>query len=341
LILIILCVTGPFCASYGQTTTVLFDFESGTVGDWTVPAWPPGSSLVADSAHPHGGTYALRCGHVTYAAWFFADNASLPTNDLSGFDTISYWVRSDHYNTGNDWIKIVLKESSGEIWAQEYVTYVTSAYQQVRADLLSTYVSTNGFAVESGGVNWELELTNIVEMRFVISRPADSGNAAYTNYYIDDIELVRNPAVAELSLSTDALAFGTLSPSPSDHRFMTGPVYVDYTVTGYTNTWRIELYSSHASGAMGLIGQQNAAYSMPLKCWYSGASAAPPDPETDSEWANNWAYVTDETNTWHPSPAVSTNSPLASGFQVRFATDASGIYTQTYGTPVTVELMIE
>lgn len=315
-------------------TSVLFNFESGNVDEWDL--WSYGSEIVCQTTVVHSGTYAMRYKHVEGETRYATAWAPAPETNWVNYGQVSYWARSD-IDTGQNTVKIKLQEEGGEEWIQKQGTILTRSFTNILADLSSTV--SNGFEV-AAGVNWELELGRITNVTLVFD--AQSVHSPYYVYYfIDDIELLPLPQVADINLSTSSVHFGTVNPSPADHRFLSSPVRVDYEVSGYTNTWRMEIYSTHASGRLGLIGEQNSDFFLPLKCWYGPTNFVPQDPEDDWNWGNAYSYVTEETNQWHPTLAVSTNSPISTGFHIYFATDATSVYTQEYSTAVTVELMIE
>ena len=303
-------------------TNVLFDFESGDVSSWVLWSWPAAISRRADTDFPHSGTYALGMGMWIEAQWGGVSNGVLPTNDWSAYDRISYWVRAEDYHHTGDWIKIRLNESSGERWSQMHATPITNVYQRVDRQLLSNYQSTNGFELaDGGGQNYQLDLTNIVSVEFIFSRPVD-GNMSDTNYFVDDIELSTTPLVATLSVEPAAIGFGSLNPSPSDHRYIsTNAVTVNYEVSGYSS-WSIEIYSDFSGGVAGLIGQVHTNYILPRRSWWDEVPATPPDPEPDGNWTQFWSAVTHKNEAWHPT-LTDDSAPLASGFKVYFATDAT------------------
>ena len=335
LILAGIALCGPVFAE----TNVLFDFESGDVSNWTLWSWPPDNSRHASTVAPHGGSYALGFGQWAEAQWGGVSNDSPPVTDWSDYENICYWVRAGKVHTG-DWVKLRLMESSGERWSQMNETFITNVYQRVDRQLLSNYQSTNGFwLADGGGINWQLDLTNIVAVEFIFRRPVE-GDTTATNYFIDDIQLWSPPAFAQLSVTPGAAGLGTIEPSPSNRRFATtNAVAVNYAVSGY-DSWSIELYSTNNGGVAGLVGVDLTQYVLPLRCWWGEAGATPPDPEIDMIWTSFWAYVTDESDTWHPT-LTDHAGPLGSGFEVHFATDPSGAYTQAYAAPVVIELVVE
>jgi len=219
-------------------------------------------------------------------------------------------------------------------------TSITDAYVRVDRKLLSNYQSTNGFELaDGGGQNYQLDLTNIVALEFIFRRPVE-GDYTYTNYFVDDIQLWSEPQAAQLDVTPSRVGFGTMNPSPADHRFIsTNAAVVDYLVTGY-DSWSIEIYSSHSGGVAGLVGNVLSNYVLPLRCWWDEAEATPPDPEIQANWTGLWSYVTHENNAWHPTLTDETG-PLATGFEVYFATDPSGSYTQSYSAPVVIEMLVE
>ncbi len=336
IILVALAVFGAGGARRAEAlTNVLFDFESGSVSGWS--CWSYDSAVWADGSNPHSGSYALGYRHCEGESRYATAWSASPVADWTNYNRISCWARADAA-TGLNTLKLKITESSGEEWIQKVGTVLSTGYQRVEAVL--DRFDANGFEVASG-VNWTLELGSIATVTLVFDAQS-THSPYYINYAVDDIQIAYQPPVqaAELSASPDHVGFGLLQASPADHRFQsTNAATVSYTVSGYSS-WSIEIYSSHPQGVAGLVGLADTNYTIPLRCWWGGPGGSPPDPEPNSSWTNYWSYVTRAADAWHPTLADQDN-PMPANFNVYFATDPSGVRTQAYAAPVTIELKVQ
>jgi hypothetical protein len=328
-------VVGTFACSAVAQTSVLFSFESGSVAEWD--HWSYDSQLEAQGTIVHAGSYAMKYRHCEGESRYATAWAPPPEMDWSSYNRIRYWARSD-VDTGQNTVKIKLQEDDGEEWIQKEGTLLDSTFQEVIAVLSSS--ETNGFQVATG-VDWTLDLSAVTNVSLVFDAQ-DTHLPYYVYYYIDDIDLVyyEAPKIAEITSTPSAVDFGVVHPSPGNRRFESSQILLDYVVSGYTNAWSLQVYTTRPDGRPGLVGADDSSYAIPIKCWSGPTNDLMPNPEVYANWTGSWSYVTHETNAWHPTLGTSA-APPDSPFQLFLGIDASGMYTQAYSATAVVEIMIE
>jgi hypothetical protein len=162
-------------------------------------------------------------------------------------------------------------------------------------------------------------------------------------------------------LNTVDIAFGSVTPSDTDHRFMAASaMQVSYFAAN--SPWTIRVYTDNSPGDdsptpegafAGLEGADGVSY-MPLKVWNVNFGPGPtvPDPEVDATWSSpteGWARIPEkDEHVDGPTPPADpftwrrltyTGAEIATPFDNNLATDAAGAVAQAYSTTLTVEII--
>ena len=143
-----------------------------------------------------------------------------------------------------------------------------------------------------------------------------------------------------ITIVPTSITFGTVNPSPADHRFASNILTADFFAA--TAPWRIEMTTDNAGDAVGLV--EAGGDTMLIKVNQPNFGVG--DPEVDVNWAGNaavWRFVLDNNDPARTiltfASSVADDASTAIPFQ--FAIDAAGKKKTSYGSDITFDLIIE
>lgn len=162
----------------------------------------------------------------------------------------------------------------------------------------------------------------------------------------------------ELEIVEDSVSFGNRAGSLDNHRFVAGPLTVNFFPA--TSSWYIKIYTDNDLGKTlgGLVGEDGETL-LPLRCWIANYGPHPdekgnysprdldfnvPDPEHDTYWESEdgeypqvWYWVfdvnaTDEDGDPVVRKLIDPAAEILDTFEVCLAIETAGVKPQAYGS---------
>ncbi|MFH1848337.1 MAG: hypothetical protein ABH825_03875 [Candidatus Omnitrophota bacterium] len=96
------------------------------------------------------------------------------------------------------------------------------------------------------------------------------------------------PGTSSINIDTNSVDFGSVTGTVGNQRFVAGPVNIDYFAGN--SPWAVRVYTDDPDSRLGLIGQSDPTYTIPLKAWCDNygprgnSVGSPPDEENSYFW---------------------------------------------------------
>jgi hypothetical protein len=319
-------------------TSFLIDYCEGNEGVSYGGPWGSGLTYSFDTTVFHEGTRSLKFVYNYSSGWGGILVGNLPIKvDISPYNAVKLWVKGAV--VGQQGFAVKLYETGraegNEEWKSPNIVITSTDWAEYK-------INFSDFTLDSTAGNNRLDTHSIGGYGLLFGSATTNGT-----YNVDMVNLSREGATVTIPQSN--YTFGTLSATPTNHRFRIGPIPITY--SGYSAPWTIRIWTNNGGGA-GLRGQDGVTY-MPFRVWCAnyGPTASVPDEEDDAYWVNNevgWFRIPEYSDmvpsniyTWRRL-CWGPGGELTNPFDIYLAIDANGMPNQQYQTTtLTVEYINE
>jgi hypothetical protein len=239
-----------------------------------------------DTIDVHQGAQSQRLVY-TYGGtgWGAVVKGTLPAKiDISQYDIAKLWVKGGVVSAKGIAIQFgeAGRPEGDEVWTSASPTIADNAWQAYEFYL-------SDFTRSSVEANDHFDTDSIGSYQLFLSENTSNGT-----YWVDQIELYKAPAT--LDVTPGSVAFGSVAPTVSNHRFqapLITPPAINITYGGYNTPWTIRVWTDNSPGngaepeKAGLKGADGTTY-IPMKVWCvnygPAAHEMPPGPDEENDF---------------------------------------------------------